>query len=90
MCWLSLGIGLVLSFAHAAEEAEKKLQGPWTATKAERNGKAADDVVGNRLSFSGNRFQIESRTASSFMREPSDWIQAKSRPRLTLSIGKGS
>jgi uncharacterized protein (TIGR03067 family) len=52
MCWLSL--------AHAAEEAEKKLQGPWTATKAERNGKAADDVVGNRLSFSGNRFQIES------------------------------
>src|SRR5262249_32282284 len=36
-------------------------QGAWTATKAERDGKAADDVVGHRLSFTGNRFQIQSR-----------------------------
>jgi uncharacterized protein (TIGR03067 family) len=61
MCWLILGIGRVLSFAHAAEEAQKKLQGTWTATKAERDGKTADDVVGHRLSFTGNRFQIHSK-----------------------------
>jgi uncharacterized protein (TIGR03067 family) len=61
MYWLILGIGLVFSFAHATGEAQKKLQGSWTATKAERDGKAADDVVGHRLSFSGNRFQIQSK-----------------------------
>jgi len=61
MCWLILGTGLVPTFAHPAEEAQKKMQGTWTATKAERDGKAADDVVGNRLSFAGNRFQIRSK-----------------------------
>ena len=61
MCWLILGAGLVLAFAQPAEEAQKQLQGPWTATKAERDGKAADDVVGHRLSFTGNRFQIQSK-----------------------------
>ena len=61
MCWLILGTGLVPAFAQRAEEAQKKLQGTWTATKAERDGKAADDVVGHRLSFSGNRFQILSK-----------------------------
>jgi uncharacterized protein (TIGR03067 family) len=44
-----------------AEEAQKKLQGSWTATKAERDGKAADDVVGHRLSFTSKRFQIQSK-----------------------------
>ena len=58
---LILGTGLVLAFAQRAEEAPKKLQGSWTATKAERDGKAADDVVGHRISFTGNRFQILSR-----------------------------
>ena len=61
MCWLILGTGLVPAFAQPAEEAQKKLQGTWTATKAERDGKAADDVVGHRLSFTGNRFQIQSK-----------------------------
>jgi uncharacterized protein (TIGR03067 family) len=61
MCWLILGSWLIPAFAQAAEEAQKKLQGSWTATKAERDGKAADDVVGNRLSFAGNRFQIQSK-----------------------------
>ena len=60
MCWLILGTGLVLAFAQPAEE-DKKLQGTWTATKAERDGQAADDVVGHRLSFTGNRFQIQSK-----------------------------
>jgi hypothetical protein len=45
MCWLIFGTGLVLAFAQPDKEAQKKLQGTWTATKAERDGKAADDVV---------------------------------------------
>jgi uncharacterized protein (TIGR03067 family) len=44
-----------------AEKLQKNLQGSWTATKAERDGKAADDDVGHRLSFTGNRFQIQSK-----------------------------
>src|SRR5215813_3331865 len=61
MCWLILGTCLVPAFAQPAEEAQKKLQGTWSATKAERDGKAADDVVGHRLSFTGSRFQIRSK-----------------------------
>jgi uncharacterized protein (TIGR03067 family) len=61
MCWLILGSWLVPAFAQPAQEAQKKLQGSWTATKAERDGKSADDVVGNRLSFTGNRFRIQSK-----------------------------
>jgi uncharacterized protein (TIGR03067 family) len=60
MCWLFLGAGLVLAFAQPAEDAQKPLQGTWTATKAARDGQAADDVVGHRLSLTGNRFQIQS------------------------------
>jgi len=59
ICWLILGTGLV--FAQPAEQAQKQLEGTWIATKAERDGKAADDLVGHRLSFAGNRFQIESK-----------------------------
>jgi uncharacterized protein (TIGR03067 family) len=59
MCCLMLGTGLVV--AQPAEQAQKLLQGTWTATKAERDGKAADDVVGHRLFFTGNRFQIQSK-----------------------------
>jgi uncharacterized protein (TIGR03067 family) len=58
---LILGTGLVLAFAQPAEDAQKQLQGAWIATKAERDGSAADDVVGHRLSFTGNRFQIQSK-----------------------------
>jgi uncharacterized protein (TIGR03067 family) len=58
---LILGTGLVLAFAQPADDAQQKLQGSWSATKAERDGKVADDVVGHRLSFTGNRFQIQSK-----------------------------
>jgi uncharacterized protein (TIGR03067 family) len=61
MCLSILGTALVPAFAQPAEEAQKKLQGTWTATQAERDGKAADDVVGHRLAFTGNRFQIQSK-----------------------------
>jgi uncharacterized protein (TIGR03067 family) len=58
---LILGMGLVAAFAQPAGEAQRKLEGSWTATRAERDGKAADDVVGHRLSFTGSRFRIESK-----------------------------
>jgi uncharacterized protein (TIGR03067 family) len=61
VCWLIFGTALVPAVAQPAEEAHTKLQGTWTATRAERDGKAAEDVVGNRLSFTGQRFRIQSR-----------------------------
>ena len=60
-CCLIFGTGLMLAFAETAEEARMKLQGTWTAIKAERDGKAADDLVGHRLSFTGKSFQIQSK-----------------------------
>jgi uncharacterized protein (TIGR03067 family) len=61
MSWLILGNGLMPAFAQPAERAAQDLHGTWLATKAERDGKAADDVVGHRLSIAGNRFQIRSK-----------------------------
>ncbi len=61
ICSLILGTGPVAAFAQPAGETQKKLEGSWTATQAERDGKAADDVVGHRLSFTANRFRIESK-----------------------------
>jgi uncharacterized protein (TIGR03067 family) len=61
MTWALSWLILVPAFAHAAEDDQKKLQGAWTATKAERDGKVAEDVLGHRLSFTGNRFQIRSK-----------------------------
>jgi hypothetical protein len=54
ICWLILGIVLVLVFAQTAEEAQKKLQGTWTATKAERDGKVADGKPLNAGTFRDN------------------------------------
>jgi uncharacterized protein (TIGR03067 family) len=59
--WLIFGTGLVPAFGNPADEAQKELQGTWTATKAERDGKAAEDVVGHRLTFTGDRFQLRSK-----------------------------
>lgn len=58
VCWLIFGMGLAPAFAQPSEEAQKALHGTWTATRAERDGKGADEVVGHRLSFSGKRFAI--------------------------------
>jgi uncharacterized protein (TIGR03067 family) len=60
ICCFVLGTGLVPAFAQPADDAPKPLQGAWTATQAQRDGKPAEDVVGHRLSFTGNRFQIQS------------------------------
>ena len=61
MYWLIISTGLVLACAGPAKAAETTLQGTWIATKAEQDGKAADDLVGHRLSFMGNRFEIRSK-----------------------------
>jgi uncharacterized protein (TIGR03067 family) len=61
MCWSVFATGLILSSAQPAEATPQKLQGTWTATQAERDGKAAEDVVGHRLAFSRSRFQIRSK-----------------------------
>jgi uncharacterized protein (TIGR03067 family) len=58
--WLILGTALVLADAQAPA-ADPGLQGTWTATRAERDGKAADDVVGHQVSFTGNGFHIQSK-----------------------------
>ncbi len=60
-CWLALAILALPAPADTAEEAQKKLQGTWEATTAERDGKPAADVVGHRLTFSGAKFEIESK-----------------------------
>jgi len=62
---LMLVAGLGPAFAQPAELAEKGLQGIWMATQAEQDGKAAEDVVGHRLSLTGNRFQIRSQDGKS-------------------------
>ncbi|MGA8469137.1 MAG: TIGR03067 domain-containing protein [Pseudolabrys sp.] len=61
MCWLIISTGLVLASALPAKAAETTLQGTWITSKAEQDGKAADDLVGHRLSFMGNRFEIRSK-----------------------------
>jgi uncharacterized protein (TIGR03067 family) len=61
ICWLIIGAGLVPAFADTAAEAQKELQGTWTATRAQRDGKAAEDVVGHQLSFTDDRFRIRSK-----------------------------
>jgi uncharacterized protein (TIGR03067 family) len=58
---LIIGTGLAPALAQTAGDAQQKLQGSWTATQAEQDGKTAGDVIGHRLSFAGNRFQIRSR-----------------------------
>lgn len=53
-------LGLVAVFAQPAEDGRNELQGSWTAVKAKRDGKAAQGVVGNRLTFTGKGFRIQS------------------------------
>ena len=53
--------GLVLACAQPVMASQTELQGIWTATRAERDGKGADEVVRNRLSLAGNRFRIQSK-----------------------------
>ena len=58
--WLICGNGVPHALAQSADEAAKKLQGTWSAIKAESDGKRADEIMGHRLSFTGSRFEIRS------------------------------
>jgi len=64
MCWLLVGMGVTPGLAQAADEAQKKLQGAWLGTKAEQDGKSATSLVGHRLTFTGNHFQIRSKNGN--------------------------
>ena len=70
MCWLIISTGLVLACALPAKAAETTLQGTWIATKAEQDGKAADDLVGHRLSFRVIASRSDRRMTSLSTREP--------------------
>jgi uncharacterized protein (TIGR03067 family) len=59
-CWLIIGVGLAPGLALSAEP-DGKLQGAWTATRAEVDGKGDNNVVGHRLFFASNRFRIQSK-----------------------------
>ncbi len=62
MCRLALAVtGIVLAYAQPVMAYQTELQGTWTATRAERDGKDANEVVGNRLSLAGDRFRIQSK-----------------------------
>jgi uncharacterized protein (TIGR03067 family) len=63
VCSLVLGSGV--ASAQLARAADRELQGTWTATKAERDGKPATDLVGHRLLFSGDHFEIQSKDTKS-------------------------
>ena len=54
-------IGSLLAFASPVLAAQTALQGTWAAAAAEREGQAADDVVGHRLSVAGNGFKLRSK-----------------------------
>jgi uncharacterized protein (TIGR03067 family) len=49
---------LAVLLAACTAGADPGLEGTWRAVEAERDGAPAPDVVGHRLSFSGERFRI--------------------------------
>jgi uncharacterized protein (TIGR03067 family) len=61
MSWLLIFSALVLACALPAKATETTLQGTWIAAKAQQDGKAADELVGHRLSLMGSRFEIRSK-----------------------------
>ncbi len=65
LCWLIVAAGFVPLLAQRSEDGGLRLQGSWTAIRAERDGKIIDDVVGHQLSFDGGRFQIQTKDGKS-------------------------
>jgi uncharacterized protein (TIGR03067 family) len=45
---------------------ETALDGAWTAISAERDGTAASDLIGHRIEFEGDRFQIRKESTVLF------------------------
>jgi uncharacterized protein (TIGR03067 family) len=65
LCSFIVGSGVVLASAQVAEAADREVQGTWSATKAERDGRAATDLIGHTLLFSGDQFEIQSKDRKS-------------------------
>ena len=55
---LAFAPALAQPVAQAVVETGRHLQGSWTAVHADRDGRRADDLLGQRVSFTANRFQI--------------------------------
>jgi len=60
MAVIAVSLAAGLTSAAADTEDARRLQGVWIAVSAERNGRAADDLKGHRLTFQGDRFTIRS------------------------------
>jgi uncharacterized protein (TIGR03067 family) len=68
--------GIAFVSAQTADDARQTLQGAWTAIKADNDGKAAAGLVGHRLVFTGNQFDIRAKDgkplyAGTFRLDPS-------------------
>ena len=62
LCCLIVGACLAPAWAQPVTGGAKRLQGSWVATKAERDSKPAEDVIGHRLTFTGNQFDIQDKS----------------------------
>jgi uncharacterized protein (TIGR03067 family) len=58
-CFLVVATGLTP--AVSATDVPGRLQGTWLAEKAEIDGNKANNVIGHKLSFASNRFEIRSK-----------------------------
>ena len=64
--FLATVMGVLLAAGVPGEAADAKkadggIRGTWTAVSAERNGAAADDIKGHKLTLQGDRFTIRSK-----------------------------
>lgn len=88
-CLSLVSAGLVLPRAQAAEPGGAALKGAWISTSVESDGKADDDIVGHRLSFAGDRFEIRSKDGKPLF-AGTIWIDAGVKPaRIDFRHAKG-
>jgi uncharacterized protein (TIGR03067 family) len=55
---LALFLSFILILTGHAMAKKSDLDGNWTAFAAERDGASADELIGNRIEFAGDRFTI--------------------------------
>src|SRR5271166_991012 len=52
---------LVASHGIAADKPDEALQGTWVIVSVQRNGKAAEDIIGHQLAFAGDKFTVKNK-----------------------------
>lgn len=77
------------TWATAADKS--RLQGTWTATVAERNGRPAPEILGNQITFRGDEFVIRNRDGQrlyegTFRKDPTQQPTAIDFRHLTGSM----